>query len=193
MTDTMTDIQRSRCMSRIHSKDTGPELAVRRELWHRGYRFRVNVRSLPGTPDIVLSRYRTAIFVNGCFWHGHKGCKYYTVPKSNVKFWTEKVNHNKERDLINNQRLESLSWNVITIWECELKPKKFNDTMAKVEFLLDENQRIWEAYKTRRKEDRLFSREQSRRHREILSQVKAELEAQFHHEVHLSSHPRHEI
>lgn len=184
--DKLSKEQRHKNMAAIHGRDTKPEMLVRKFLFSHGFRYRLNHPRLPGKPDIVLLKYKTCIFINGCFWHGHKGCKYYTVPKSNVKFWTEKVNHNKERDLINNQRLESLSWNVITIWECELKPKKFNDTMAKVEFLLDENQRIWEAYKTRRKEDRLFSREQSRRHREILSQVKAELEAQFHHEVKLS-------
>ena len=190
MADTMTNKQRSECMSRIHSKDTGPELAVRRELWRRGYRFRINVRTLPGTPDIVLPRYRTAIFINGCFWHGHKGCKLYTVPKTNVEFWTEKVRRNKERDMINIQRLESLSWNVITIWECELKHKTFIGTIGKVEYILAENQRKWETYKDRRRQDRLFSREQSRSHREILAQVKAELEAQFHHEVRLSKIPR---
>lgn len=185
----MTDKQRSECMSRIHSKDTGPELAVRRELWKRGYRFRINVRTLPGTPDVVLPRYRTAIFINGCFWHGHKGCKLYTVPKTNVEFWTEKVRRNKERDMVNIQRLESLSWNVITVWECELKSKTFIGTIDKVESILAENQRKWEAYKERRRQDRLFSREQSRRHQEIIAQVKAELEAKFHHEVKLSKIP----
>lgn len=187
MADTMTDKQRSECMSRIHSRNTGPELAVRKELWRRGYRFRINVRTLPGTPDIVLARYRTAIFVNGCFWHGHRGCKLYTVPKTNVKFWTEKIRRNQERDQLNIHRLESLSWNVITVWECELKHKSFNDTIDKIESLLAGNRRKWEAYKARRKQDRLFSREQSRRHREILEQIKAELEAQFHHAVRLSS------
>lgn len=113
----MSAKQRSECMSHIHSKDTGPELAVRRGLWRRGYRFRIYVRSLPGTPDIILTRYRTAIFVNGCFWHGHKNCKLYTIPKTNVDFWTEKVRRNQDRDQLKIQRLESLSWNVITIWE----------------------------------------------------------------------------
>lgn len=89
MPDSLTLQQRHLCMSHIRSKDTSPELKVRRELWRRGYRYRVNVRSLPGTPDIVLGRYRSVIFVNGCFWHGHEGCRKYTVPKSNVEFWDE--------------------------------------------------------------------------------------------------------
>ena len=103
MPDPLTLQQRHLCMSHIRSKDTSPELKVRRELWRRGYRYRVNVRSLPGTPDIVLGRYRSVIFVNGCFWHGHEGCRKYTVPKSNVEFWKEKVARNRERDLLNNQ------------------------------------------------------------------------------------------
>lgn len=189
----MTKKQRSECMSHIHSRDTGPELAVRRVLWRYGYRFRINVRSLPGTPDIVLPRYRTAIFINGCFWHGHKGCKHYTVPKTNVEFWTEKVRRNHERDLLNIQRLEILSWNVITVWECELKPKTFDSTIHKIEIRLAENRIRWEAYKTHRRQNRIFALEQSRRHREILAQVKAELEAQFHHEIKLSKATQNEI
>ncbi len=102
-------------MSHIHSRDTRPELAARRELWRRGFRYRVNVRNLPGTPDIVLPKYRTAIFVNGCFWHGHKGCHSYTVPKTNTGFWQDKVARNRARDLTNAQRLESIGWSVMTV------------------------------------------------------------------------------
>lgn len=104
-----TTPQRSYNMSQIHSKDTGPKRTVRHALWHKGYRYRINNRLLPGTPDIVLPKYRTCIFVNGCFWHGHKGCKYYTVPKTNVDFWKDKVKSNIERDALNIQNLELLS------------------------------------------------------------------------------------
>ena len=116
MPDKLTPEQRHRNMSRIRSRDTKPEKKVRQTLFRSGFRYRLNVRNLPGTPDIVLPKYRTAIFVNGCFWHGHKGCKYYTVPSTNVEFWMDKVRRNKERDDLNNQRLESLSWSIITIW-----------------------------------------------------------------------------
>ena len=102
MTDSFTKSQRSEFMSHIRSKDTGPEILVRKALHRLGYRYRLNVKSLPGTPDIVLPKYRTAIFVNGCFWHGHTGCRYYTVPKSNTDYWKEKVRRNIERDEILN-------------------------------------------------------------------------------------------
>ena len=167
------------CMSHIRSKDTSPELKVRRELWRRGYRYRVNVRSLPGTPDIVLGRYRSVIFVNGCFWHGHEGCRKYTVPKSNVEFWKEKVARNRERDLLNNQRLESIAWGVITVWECELDKAHLPDTIDRVEAELQANKAKWEAYSQRRREDRQFALEQARKRREIAALVAAELSEQL--------------
>lgn len=101
-----TSPQRSYNMSRIGSKDTGPEMMVRRFLHGQGFRYRVNVRKLPGAPDIVLRKYHTAIFVNGCFWHGHKGCKYYVIPKTNTEFWTEKIHRNIEREAAAAQLLE---------------------------------------------------------------------------------------
>ena len=133
MADRMTPLQRSRCMSRIRSKDTGPERSVRRELYRRGFRYRLNCRNLPGTPDIVLHKYRTAIFVNGCFWHGHEGCKSYVRPSSNTGFWDLKVQRNKSRDARDAAHLEALGWFVITIWECELSPSRLQETMDKVE------------------------------------------------------------
>ena len=120
MPDCMTPEQRHDCMASIHSEDTRPEQAVRRELWHRGYRFRKCVRTLPGTPDIVLPKYRTCIFVNGCFWHGHKGCSKFVMPKTRTEFWANKIARNQERDLVNIQRLESIGWSSITVWECEI-------------------------------------------------------------------------
>ncbi len=119
----MTPEQRSRNMAAIKGKDTKPEMIVRKYLFSRGLRFRVQVRKLPGTPDIVLPKYKTAIFVNGCFWHGHEGCKYFRLPKSNVEFWKEKIERNIERDKESMQALFDLGWKVVRIWECELRNK----------------------------------------------------------------------
>ena len=121
MADVMTQEQRSRCMAAIKGKDTKPEMIVRKYLFSRGLRFRVQVRKLPGTPDIVLPKYKTVIFVNGCFWHGHKGCKYFRLPKSNVDFWQTKITRNVERDAEAEAELMRLGWKVIRIWECEIK------------------------------------------------------------------------
>lgn len=100
MADSLTSEERHRNMSQIRSKDTSPEIKVRRALFYSGFRYRINVKTLPGTPDLVLPKYRTCIFVNGCFWHGHKGCRQYTVPKTNREYWIDKVRRNKERDAL---------------------------------------------------------------------------------------------
>ena len=110
-------------MAAIKGKDTKPEMIVRKYLFSRGLRFRIQVRKLPGTPDIILPKYKTAIFVNGCFWHGHEGCKYFRLPKSNVDFWKEKIERNIERDKESMQALLDLGWKVIRVWECELRNK----------------------------------------------------------------------
>ena len=123
MADVKTPEQRSRNMAAIKGKDTKPEMIVRKYLFSRGLRFRVQVRKLPGKPDIVLPKYKTAIFVNGCFWHGHEGCKYFRLPKSNVEFWKEKIERNIERDRESMQALLDLGWKVIRVWECELRNK----------------------------------------------------------------------
>jgi len=119
----MTLEQRSRNMAAIKGKDTKPEMIVRKYHFSRGLRFRVQVRKLSGTPDIVLPKYTTVIFVDGCFWHGHEGCRYFRLPKSNVEFWTEKIEHNIERDRESMQALLDLGWKVIRVWECELRNK----------------------------------------------------------------------
>ncbi|HEY0298662.1 MAG TPA: very short patch repair endonuclease [Arachidicoccus sp.] len=108
-------------MSKIHSKNTKPELTLRKALFARGFRFRVNYAKLPGKPDIVLPKYKTVIFVNGCFWHHHEDCKYAYTPKTNTKFWIDKINSNVERDKVNKQKLSGLGWNVVTVWECEIR------------------------------------------------------------------------
>lgn len=107
MADVMTPEQRSRCMAAVKGKDTKPEMIVRKYLFSRGMRFRVQVRKLPGTPDIVLPKYKTAIFVNGCFWHGHEGCKYFRLPKSNIEFWKEKIKRNIELNTRNRTRVKA--------------------------------------------------------------------------------------
>lgn len=123
MADVMTPEQRSRCMAAVKGKNTKPEMIVRKYLFSRGLCFRVQVRKLPGNPDIVLPKYKTVIFVNGCFWHGHEGCKYFRLPKSNVEFWKEKIERNIERDKESMQALLDLGWKVIRVWECELRNK----------------------------------------------------------------------
>lgn len=110
-------------MSRIRSKNTKPEILVRKFLFAHGFRYRINVKTLPGTPDIVLKKYKTVIFVNGCFWHGHEGCRYAHLPKSNLEYWETKINRNKERDLQERIQLRRMGWHVIQFWECQLKPK----------------------------------------------------------------------
>ena len=175
----MTPEQRHDCMASIHSEDTRPEQAVRRELWHRGYRFRKCVRTLPGTPDIVLFKYRTCIFVNGCFWHGHKGCSKFVMPKTRTEFWVNKIARNQERDLVNIQRLESIGWSAITVWECELGKSSIENTMEKIESMLEENRTKWEAYQAHRRESRKFAIEQARRRREVNAIIEAELKKRF--------------
>ena len=151
MTDRLTPEQRHLVMSHIHGKGTKPELKVRQWLWHHGYRYRLNVKSVPGKPDIVMRKYHTAIFVNGCFWHGHhvevrgerlelRGeestcCK---IPETNQTFWVNKIKRNQERDQKNYQVLHDNGWQVIVVWECELKPKYIEETMNRVELQLND-------------------------------------------------------
>ncbi|WP_275039783.1 very short patch repair endonuclease [Bifidobacterium gallicum] len=127
----MSADKRSRIMSHIRGKNTKPELMVRKYLFSRGLRYRVNVRKLPGTPDIVLRKYKTVVFVNGCFWH-HHDCAAFHWPKSNVEFWTEKITRNEQRDARNHRELADAGWNVVTVWECELKKSVLEDTLQRV-------------------------------------------------------------
>ena len=119
MADRLTKEHRSWNMSRIRSKNTKPEIIVRSVLHRMGYRFRLHVKALPGKPDIVLRKYNTVIFVHGCYWHRHKGCKYTYNPKSRTEFWQQKFNQNIERDNKVARELKALGWKVIIIWECE--------------------------------------------------------------------------
>lgn len=121
MTDILTKEKRSWNMSRIKGKDTKPEITLRSLLHKSGLRFRLHDKKLPGRPDIVLPRYRTVIFVNGCYWHRHAGCKYAYMPKTRVEFWKDKFERTIQRDLEKNKALTADGWQVFTAWECELK------------------------------------------------------------------------
>ena len=156
--DKLTPQQRHKNMAAIRSKDTKPEMIVRKGLWSRGFRYRLNYNRLPGHPDLVLRKYRTCIFVNGCFWHGHnvalpqmsdgrgqmgdviessECCK---IPKTNREFWVAKIRRNKERDKEEQKRLAAMGWHCITVWECELTPKKREETLESIAFTLNH---IW--------------------------------------------------
>ncbi len=137
MVDSISTERRSWNMGRVKGKDTKPELLVRSLLHGRGYRFRLHQKNLPGRPDIVLRKYRTVIFVNGCFWHRHENCSDATVPKSKTEFWLNKFDQTVKRDQINREKLLSLGWKVITVWECEVSDKlSFQDIIT----LINENQ-----------------------------------------------------
>lgn len=129
----MTPEQRFKCMSHNRAKNTGPELKLRHALWRFGFRYRVNVKGLPGSPDIVLPKYRTVIFVHGCFWHGHKNCRDYVVPKTHTEFWTSKIARNQERDQEVWRKLEAKGWSVIIVWECQLKKGVLAQTVTDVQ------------------------------------------------------------
>src|SRR5882757_8710418 len=121
MADVHSKETRSYNMSRIRSKDTKPEMLVRKFLHKNGFRYRLHVKDMPGKPDIVLPKYKTVIFVHGCFWHGHKGCKYYVVPKTRTEWWLNKIGTNKINDSKAIKALKKEGWKVIEIWECDLK------------------------------------------------------------------------
>ena len=132
MADVHTKEIRSYNMSRIKGKNTKPEEIVRKNLFSRGFRYRKNDPRLPGKPDIVLPKYKTVIFVNGCFWHHHAGCRYFVWPKSNVAFWKEKINRNVQRDKDKQDQLRELGWHIIVVWECDIKQHK-DDALQELE------------------------------------------------------------
>lgn len=126
---------RSYNMSRIKGKKTKPEEVVAKYLFANGFRYRRNVKGLPGTPDIVLKKYRTVIFVNGCFWHCHEGCKWFVLPETNAEFWKKKFDCNRERDKQNYKKLQDDGWNVIIVWECKIR---HSDRKMRLETLVEE-------------------------------------------------------
>mgnify|MGYP001021180242 CR=1 FL=1 len=135
MADVHDKATRSYNMSRIRSKDTKPELIVRKFLFSNGFRYRLNDKNLPGKPDIVLAKYKTAIFVQGCFWHGHENCKYYRIPETRKKWWMNKLCQTKNNDEKNQTLLKTAGWKVIVVWECELKKEKKEKTLL---YLIEE-------------------------------------------------------
>jgi len=128
--------QRSYNMSQIKGKNTKPEILVRKYLFSLGFRYRVNYKKLPGKPDIVLPKYKTLIFIDGCFWHGHIGCRYFVIPKTRTEFWTDKISANIETDRTVREKLENMGWLVLTIWECELKKEKREKTLSNLTEML---------------------------------------------------------
>lgn len=142
MADRVSSEARSHMMSRVKGYNTKPELLVRRYLYSHGLRFRIHVKELPGKPDIVLRRFKTAIFVHGCFWHQHQGCKRSTMPTSNTEFWNVKLCKNVTRDTHNVHELEKNGWQVIVVWECELSPLKIAHTLSEIENKIKSNQMI---------------------------------------------------
>ena len=176
MSDTLSQTQRSYNMSRIRGKNTKPEILVRKGLHARGFRFRLHNKKLPGSPDIVLSKYGVAIMVNGCFWHGHKGCRYATKPKSNVEFWEAKIVRNRHRDEVTNAHLEALGWHVITVWECELRGKL--ESNARLDNLVDEIRFIGEN-KIQQDVRRLRSKTELKKMKQEILRRQAQLEAEI--------------
>ncbi|MCC5918149.1 MAG: DNA mismatch endonuclease Vsr [Cryomorphaceae bacterium] len=136
MADVHDIATRSYNMSKIKGKDTKPEMLLRKYLHSKGLRYRLHNKNLPGKPDVILKKYRTVIFVNGCFWHGHKGCKYFVIPKTRTRWWIEKIEETKKRDSKSIRDLKELGWNPMIVWECELKPEKRNDTLEKTYFAI---------------------------------------------------------
>ena len=177
MPDILTKEERSVRMSRIHSVSTKPELKLRQSLWHQGFRYRINDKRLPGRPDIVLPKYRTVVFMHGCFWHGHKDCKVYSVPKTNTEFWMAKVSRNQERDQEVWRKLEAKGWRVIIVWECQLKKAKLEETIDRVAAEIVRNGELYlAALENRRKAREEYRRERRERKEKVqalLEEVKS--------------------
>jgi len=132
MVDVHSKETRSYNMSKIKGKNTKPELIVRSFLHQSGFRYRLHSKDFPGKPDILLKKYKTVVFVHGCFWHGHEGCKYFVVPKTRTQWWLDKINRNKAKDAESYKALLDMNWKIITIWECELKKHKVETTLDKL-------------------------------------------------------------
>lgn len=132
MVDVHDKNTRSYNMSRIRSKDTKPEMLVRKFLFSNGFRYRLHDKKLPGKPDIVLKKYKTVIFVNGCFWHGHENCKYFIIPKTRTNWWVNKIERTKHLDYINYLKLKAEGWKIINIFECKLKSKNYKRTFSRL-------------------------------------------------------------
>ena len=150
-------------------------MKLRQALWRLGFRYRVNDKRLPGKPDIVLPKYHTVIFIHGCFWHGHKGCKYYTVPKTNTDFWTSKITRNQERDQEVWRQLEAKGWSVIIVWECQLKKAVFDETIRRVEAEIHQNGENYRKAQAERRTAREAYLQDRRARKERESELMAEI------------------
>lgn len=144
MADNHSKESRSYNMSRIKAKNTTPEIIVRKFLFHKGFRFRIHAQNLPGKPDIILPKYKTVIFVNGCFWHGHTNCRYFIIPKTRTDWWKNKILRTKSRDIIEHKILKDMGFKVLIIWECQLKKNIATQTLNALEALL--HRRLIELY-----------------------------------------------
>ena len=177
MLDVLSKEERSVRMSRIHSVSTKPELKLRHSLWRLGFRYRINDKRLPGRPDILLPKFRTGVFMHGCFWHGHKGCPTSHIPKTNTEFWRAKIARNQERDQEVWRKLEAKGWSVIIVWECELKKAKLEDTIDRVVGAIVRNGEAYRAFQEERKiareEYRRERRERKEKEQSLLKEVKS--------------------
>ena len=177
MADFLSMEERSFRMSRIRSDSTKPELKLRLALWRQGFRYRINDKRLPGRPDIVLPKYRTVVFMHGCFWHGHKDCKVYSVPKTNTDFWVAKVARNQDRDQEVWRKLEAKGWSVIIVWECQLKKANLEETIDRVAGEIVRNGEAYRAIQEERKivreKYRRERRERKEREQSLLEEVKS--------------------
>lgn len=171
----MTPEQRFKCMSHNRANNTGPEMKLRHDLWRLGFRYRVNVKRLPGSPDIVLPKYRTVVFVHGCFWHGHKDCKNASTPKTNTDFWTAKIKRNQERDQEVWRQLEANGWFVIIVWECQLNKNVLDATISRVEAEILRNGEILKQQKENRRKARDAYRMEMKSRKEREAALRAEL------------------
>lgn len=165
-------------MSHNRAKNTGPELTLRHALWNQGFRYRVNDKRLPGTPDIVLPKYRTVIFVHGCFWHAHNGCKNANIPKSNTEFWKTKITRNQQRDQEVWRQLEAKGWAVIIVWECQLKKAVLEETIRRVEEEIHLNGQQYQQAREERKASRLAYQQERKARKEKEAALMAELRHQ---------------
>ena len=162
-------------MAAIHSASTKPELKLRQNLWRLGFRYRVNDKRLPGKPDIVLPKYRTVIFVHGCFWHGHKGCPTSHIPETNTDFWTAKISRNQERDQEVWRQLEAKGWSVIIVWECQLKKAALDETIGRVQAEIIRNGELHLSAQEERRRSREAYRQMRRQQLEKEAALLAEL------------------
>ena len=170
-----TQAQISKRMKNVHYSSTKPELRLRLTLWQLGFRYRINDKRLPGKPDIVLPKYHTVIFVHGCFWHGHKNCSKYTIPKTNTDFWVAKIARNQERDQEVWRQLEAQGWSVIIVWECQLRKAELDETLTRVIAELMRNGERYDEARGERKRLKEYYRNRLKQKKEVETKVKQAL------------------